>query len=68
MIIQTKIKPNAKKFEIKKTDNTTWTISVKSAPENNAANREIIKELSKTYKLVRIIKGLHSRNKIIELT
>ena len=40
---------------------------VKSAPENGLANIEIMKELSGKYGTVRIIKGLRSRNKILEL-
>jgi len=67
MIVNVKVKPNQKSFGIKKTDDTNWIISVKSSPEKNQANQEIIKELLKVYDSVRIIKGLKSKNKIIEI-
>jgi len=47
-------------------------IGVTSRPENNKANLEIIKRLAKHFKLphqsVRIIKGLKSRKKLVEIT
>ena len=66
MIITAKIKTNQKKFAIEK-KNDVWTISVKSPPEKNKANIEIVKELSKTYKNVRIVSGLKSSRKKIEV-
>ncbi|MBI4176762.1 MAG: DUF167 domain-containing protein [Candidatus Aenigmarchaeota archaeon] len=47
-------------------------IGVISAPENNKANIEIIKRLARHFKLphqnVRIIRGLKSRKKLVEIT
>lgn len=47
-------------------------IGVTSKPEKNKANLEIIKRLAKHFKLphqnVRIIKGLKSRKKLVEIT
>lgn len=65
MIVNAKIKTGQRHFEIQKGE--IWAISVKAQPKNNQANFEIIKELSKTYKKVRIIRGLKSSRKIIEL-
>jgi uncharacterized protein (TIGR00251 family) len=65
MIIQAKVKTNQKEFSVKK--NSTWLISVKSPPEKGMANNEIVRELSKTYENVKIIKGLKSKKKLISL-
>ncbi len=47
-------------------------IGVKSRPEKNKANLEIIKRIAKHFKVphqnVRIIKGLKSRKKMLEIT
>lgn len=66
MLIQAKVKTNQPIFNVEKAE--VWTISVKSKPENNKANIEIINELKKQYKSVKIIKGLKSSKKIIEIT
>jgi len=66
MLINAAVKTRQKRFSIEKHGNN-WKISVKSEPENNKANMEIIKELSKAYKSVKIVKGLKSKNKKILL-
>ena len=79
MIIHTKVKTSQKTFRIEKTSEkadirgsaagiVNWTISVKSAPENNAEKKEIIKELYKEYASVRIVWGLKSKNKILDVS
>ena len=65
MIIHARIRTNQKKFSIEK--GKPWVISVKSPPERGMANAEIIMELSKFYKDVRILKGLKSKKKLIFL-
>ncbi len=65
MIVKAKVKTGKNEFSI--TKGGVWTINVKSEPKNNEANLEIIRELSKKYNSVRIIKGLKSKEKIIEL-
>ena len=65
MIINVKVKPSQPRFSIKK--NGIWLISCTSPAEKNQANIEIIKELSKEYKSVKILKGLKSKKKIIEI-
>ena len=66
MIITAKIKTSQKKFSVEKKGDI-WLISVTAPPEKNLANREIIKELSKLYGTARIVSGLKSSRKKIEL-
>lgn len=66
MISTAKIKTNQKKFAIEKKGDV-WLISVTAPPEKNLANREIIKELSKLYGSARIVSGLKSSRKRIEI-
>ncbi len=65
MIITAKVKTNQPEFSVRKGE--MWVISVKSPPEKNRANAEIVKELSKIYKNVRIVSGFRSSRKKIEL-
>jgi uncharacterized protein YggU (UPF0235/DUF167 family) len=65
VIINVRVKTGYKKFSVEKGE--PWIIRVKSRAENNRANAEIIKELSKEYGKIRIIRGLKSRNKIMEI-
>jgi uncharacterized protein YggU (UPF0235/DUF167 family) len=65
MIVEAKVKTNQSKFSVKK--NGVWVISCTSPAESNRANVEIIKELSKKFKKVRILRGLKSKKKFIEI-
>lgn len=65
MIIQVKVKPNSKEFKIK--EGEIWEISLKSPPENNKANIELIKEMNKIYGKCKIVRGKTSKNKILEI-
>lgn len=68
MIIKARVKTGRDKFSVvAKKESDFWQINVKSRPENNKANMEIIKELSKEYSSVKILKGLKSKEKVIEL-
>ena len=66
MIITAKVKTNQKKFSTEKKGDV-WIISVRSPPEKNRANVEIIRELSKIYGNARIVSGLKSNKKAIEI-
>ncbi len=66
MIIHAKVKTRQKSFKIDKKGDI-WVISVTSPPEKNKANIEIIKELSKIYGSARIISGLKSDKKKIDI-
>ncbi|MDD5416501.1 MAG: DUF167 domain-containing protein [Candidatus Aenigmarchaeota archaeon] len=65
MIIKVKVKPNSKKFSVQEGD--PWIVSLTEPPENNRANLELIKEMSKLYGSCKIIKGIKSKLKTIEI-
>ena len=65
--IKLKVKPNSRKTEILKEENNEILLAVRSPAENNKANIEIIKFFSREFKTrVKIVKGLKSRNKIVD--
>ncbi len=66
MLITAKVKTRQNRFSIDKKGDI-WVISVTSQPEKNKANIEIIRELSKIYGNARIISGLKSGKKVIEI-
>ena len=67
MILRANVKPNSHEF-IVKLNGDKLEIDCTQRPERGAVNREILVELSQLLKTqVRIIKGLKSRNKIIEI-
>ena len=64
------VKPNSNKNEIKEWDEKRQglKVNINAQPEDNKANTELIKFLSKTLKKkVRIKTGFSSREKIIEI-
>ncbi len=68
MIIDITVVPKSKKFSIIQKDGQI-RIHLKSAPENNKANLELVQELSKLLGCqVRIISGLKSKHKKLDLT
>lgn len=71
MIINAKIKPESGKQEIKKINENDYKISLKSKPEDNKANIELLKLLKRYFKVevgdIKIIKGVRNRNKIVEI-
>lgn len=65
IMVTIKVRPNSPEFKIEKEENRI-IINCQSPPENNEANREIIKELKKlTGKKIKIIRGLTSKKKSI---
>ena len=66
MLVEAKVYANAKKFKLE-LDKNTLVIYTKSPPENNKANSEIVKELTKRYGSCRIVKGLKSKKKLLEI-
>ncbi len=67
MIIKIKVKPNSKKQNIIKKEEF-YEIHLKSVPENNKANMDLIKILKKHFKKeIKIKSGFTSKNKIIEI-
>jgi len=65
------IKPNSKENKIIEfnRENNIFRINIKAKPEDNKANIELIKFLSKSLKKkVRIVSGFKSREKVVEIT
>lgn len=68
MILNIKVKPNSTHQNIKKISETEYNIALKSNPENNKANLELIKLLKKYFKKpVKIKSGFTSKNKRVEI-
>ena len=71
MIIKIKVKPSSEKQEIKKIGDEEYKVNLKKPAEDNKANLELIKLLSKKLKVssknIKIIKGLTSKNKIVKI-
>lgn len=67
MIINVKAHPNSEKQKIVR-EGKSYIVYLKSSPENNKANIELIKLLKKYFnKEVKIKTGFTSRKKIIEV-
>ncbi len=67
MKIKIKVKINQPKTEVLEKGDV-WKVNVKAKPEQGKANLEIIKFFSKIFKKkVKIIRGLKSKNKILEI-
>jgi len=65
--IKLKVKTNAKETKILSQNDDEIILAVKSPPEKNKANLEIIKFFSRELKMkIRIIHGLKSKNKVID--
>ncbi len=71
MKIFVKAKPGAKEEKVEKIDDIHFAVSVKEPPVQGKANQAIIKALAEYFTVpssnVRIIAGLTSRQKIIEI-
>ena len=69
MKLNIKVYPKAKKQELEKISETEYKAYLKSLPENNKANIELLKLLKKELKMnhINLIKGRTSKNKIIEV-
>ncbi len=66
MIINVKVKTNCSKERI--IEGSILKVELKNKAEKGQANKELINLLSKHYgKRIRIIKGLKSKNKLIEV-
>ena len=66
MILKARVKTNQNKFSAHEV-NGILEISTKAPAASNKANLEIVKQLTKLYGGCRIVKGLKSKNKILEL-
>ena len=71
MKIRVKVKPNAKKDEVKQIENDYFEIRVTVVPEKGKANKRAIELLSKYLKVpksrIKLIRGETSREKLFEV-
>ncbi len=68
MRIKIKVKPNSRKQELEKIQDGEYLVYLKSLPEKNKANSELIKLLKKEFqKDIKIVSGLSFRRKLIEI-
>jgi uncharacterized protein (TIGR00251 family) len=68
MRIYIKVKPSTGRQEVIKEGGDTYTVYLKSQPDDNKANVELLKLLHNYFKAdVKIKVGLKSKNKIIEI-
>lgn len=70
-ILKVKVKPNSKQQLIQEESDGSLTIHLKSPPVEGKANQELIKLLSKQFKVskskILIKSGVSSRHKLVEL-
>ncbi|SNZ08426.1 hypothetical protein SAMN06265182_1277 [Persephonella hydrogeniphila] len=71
MRIKVKVKPNAKKEEIKKIEEDYYEVKVTVVPEKGKANKKVIEVLSRHLKVpkskIKLIRGETSREKVFEI-
>ena len=71
LTIEVKVIPQAGKYEWQQDKDGNLKCYLKAAPEKGAANKELIKNLSKQLKIlqqdIEIIKGILERKKIIKI-
>ena len=71
MIINVKVKPNARKNEVIQIDNNTFEVKTTATPENGKANQSVIELLAKFFRVgktkITIIKGQTGRDKVVEI-
>ncbi|MBI3194980.1 MAG: DUF167 domain-containing protein [Ignavibacteriae bacterium] len=71
MKISIKVKPNARKNEVTKTEDNLFLVSVNVPPADGKANEKVIELLSdyfdKPKRAIRIISGFSSKKKILEI-
>jgi uncharacterized protein (TIGR00251 family) len=71
MLIKTIVKPNSNKSELVDLGENNFKAFLKSKPEKGKANTELIKLISKKFKVpkerIKLMSGLKSREKIIEI-
>ena len=68
MKIKVRVNPNSSDEKIKKKTEREYEVYLKKPPKNNEANLELIKILKRYFKKqVRIIRGLKSKEKIVEI-
>lgn len=71
MKIGVKVKVRSSRNDVVKNSGGAYTVFLKSAPVEGKANEELIEILSEKFGIaknaLRIVKGTHSKNKVIEI-
>jgi uncharacterized protein len=71
MRIVVRVKPNAKENKVEETGRNEYMLRVKAAPKENKANQAVVALLSEYLDIPKsriiIIKGLASKNKVIDI-
>ena len=71
MKISIKVKPNSKENQVEETGPNEFLVRVKAPPQENRANQEVVKILSKYFQVPRsrisILSGLRSKQKIVKI-
>ena len=68
MKIKIKVHPTSGKREIMKKSDDEFEVYLKSAPENNKANIELVKMVNKYFgREIKIVAGKNSKKKIVEI-
>ena len=71
MKISIRVKPNARKNEVKKLDDGTYVVSVTVPPVDGKANEKVIEVLAEYFgkpkRQVTILRGGTARQKIVEI-
>ncbi len=66
------MKAKSKFSDISHTEGTNYLVRLKSIPIKNSANKELLEILSRYFRIpkssIKILKGLKSRNKLVELS
>jgi len=68
MRISVTVVPKSGSFRVERREDGSLKVYLRSAPESNKANIELIKEMRRLLKAeVRIVSGLTSRRKVLEI-
>lgn len=71
MKISIRVKPNSKENQVEETGPNELLVKVKAPPQENKANQEVMKTLSKYFQVPRsrisIVSGLKSKQKIVKI-
>jgi len=71
MKIKIKVIPNSKKIRIERLNSDEFKVYLTQKPQDNKANEQLLEVLSEFLNVkksnIKILKGLHSRQKLIEI-
>jgi len=71
MKVFVRVKPNARKNEVKRLDENRYLVSVTAPPVDNKANEKLIEVLAEHFdrpkSAIRIVRGARVREKIVEI-